>query len=489
MPNRDETGGAANKGAYIGVDTPTEAGYDAFYADPNEFLSNYPFAEPYVLAYETCPSMDVDSGLYLPTSLAIDQFQVAQWYETASKDFPWAMGGSTTIEIDGETKYAFIECFYADQNTGGIYVYNGNYPPVENPSEPVYKGIARKIKKIYVGVNGIARKVKKAYIGVGGVARLIFEDALQPPTGEYLTFSSPKAFTIATNNNTKNWDGTLEYYDGNWVTWDGTTAIPSINSTVGNSVFLRGNSNTVITGGTSGRNWLLDGTDIKCNGNIETLLDHATVEQGGHPTMASYCYSSMFYNCTSLTKAPALPATTLVTSCYSYMFYGCTSLTQAPELPATTLATSCYSAMFKCCTSLTQAPELPATTFKTGCYSSMFYNCTSLTKAPALPATTLVTNCYSYMFYGCTSLTQVPALPATTLAIGCYSNMFYGCSKIKISKTLTEEYTKAYRIPKSGTGTTTTGSLTNMFTRTGGTFKETPTINTTYYLSSTNTIV
>lgn len=164
----------AKQGAYIGVDTPTEAGYDAFYADPNEFLSNYPFAEPYVLAYETCPSMDVDSGYYLPTSLAIDQFQVAQWYETASKDFPWAMGGSTTIEIDGETKYAFVECFYADQNTGGIYVYVGNYPPVENPSEPVYKGIARKIKKIYVGVNGIARKVKKAYIGVGGVARLCF---------------------------------------------------------------------------------------------------------------------------------------------------------------------------------------------------------------------------------------------------------------------------------------------------------------------------
>lgn len=179
MPNRDETGGAANKGAYIGVDTPTEAGYDAFYAEPNEFLSNYPFAEPYVLAYETCPSMDVDSGLYLPTSSAIDQFQVAQWYEAASKDFPWAMGGSTTIEIDGETKHAFTECFYADQNTGGIYVYNGNYPPVENPSEPVYKGIARKVKKIYVGVNGTARKVKKAYIGVGGVARLCFGDGIE----------------------------------------------------------------------------------------------------------------------------------------------------------------------------------------------------------------------------------------------------------------------------------------------------------------------
>ena len=28
------------------------------------------------------------------------------------------------------------------------------------------------------------------------------------------------------------------------------------------------------------------------------------------------------------------------------MFNGCTSLTKAPELPATTLATSCYNEMF-----------------------------------------------------------------------------------------------------------------------------------------------
>jgi hypothetical protein len=47
----------------------------------------------------------------------------------------------------------------------------------------------------------------------------------------------------------------------------------------------------------------------------------------------------MFDGCTSLTTAPALPATTLAANCYSYMFYGCTSLTSAPALPATTLTT------------------------------------------------------------------------------------------------------------------------------------------------------
>lgn len=61
--------------------------------------------------------------------------------------------------------------------------------------------------------------------------------------------------------------------------------------------------------------------------------------------------------------------------------------------------------------------------------------------------------------------------------------MFQGCSKIKLSTTQDATYTTAYRIPVSGTGTTGTSSLTNMFTNTGGTFKGTPTINTTYYMA------
>ena len=60
----------------------------------------------------------------------------------------------------------------------------------------------------------------------------------------------------------------------------------------------------------------------------------------------------MFAGCTSLTAAPALPATTLEDWCYYRMFYGCTSLTNAPELPATTLVNSCYYDMFNGCSSL-----------------------------------------------------------------------------------------------------------------------------------------
>jgi hypothetical protein len=109
---------------------------------------------------------------------------------------------------------------------------------------------------------------------------------------------------------------------------------------------------------------------------------------GYYSKLASYCYSYMFYNCTSLTQAPELPATTLASYCYFYMFYGCTSLTQAPELPATTLASCCYYDMFYGCTSLTQAPELPATTLASYCYSCMFYGCTKLSYVKASFTTT-----------------------------------------------------------------------------------------------------
>jgi hypothetical protein len=62
--------------------------------------------------------------------------------------------------------------------------------------------------------------------------------------------------------------------------------------------------------------------------------------------------------------------------------------------------------------------------------------------------------------------------------------MFYGCTNIKISTTQTGDYQTAYRIPTSGTGTTASNALVNMFYGTGGTFAGTPSINTPYYTSN-----
>jgi hypothetical protein len=308
------------------------------------------------------------------------------------------------------------------------------------------------ISKIYKGTAELTN-VLKIYKG----SELLWEKQTGPTITNYLTFQSDSSFTLNVYDNTKHWDGTLYYSTDttNWSEWDGTTTL----SSVANKLYLAGTGNTKITGDdSSSYRWVLTGSDIECIGNIENLLDWETVALGNHPTMADYCYSAMFYGCTSLTTAPNLPATTLSIECYRYMFYGCTALVSAPALPATTLANYCYSAMF--------------------------YSCTSLTTAPSLPATTLANRCYYNMFYGCTALVSAPALPATTLANYCYSGMFYGCTAFKVSATRTGTYQYAWRIPTSGTATAASYWSTGMLSQTGGTFKSNPNINTTYYLEN-----
>ena len=79
-------------------------------------------------------------------------------------------------------------------------------------------------------------------------------------------------------------------------------------------------------------------------------------------TVMEHVFINLFLNCASLTKAPALPATTLSEDCYSNMFDGCQSLTKAPELPATTLAKFCYWEMFSGCQSLKEVRVSATTT-------------------------------------------------------------------------------------------------------------------------------
>ena len=78
----------------------------------------------------------------------------------------------------------------------------------------------------------------------------------------------------------------------------------------------------------------------------------------------------MFDGCTSLTKAPELPATTLAIACYQYMFKGCSSLITAPELPATTLANSCYTYMFDGCSKLSYIKMLATDISASSCLTN-----------------------------------------------------------------------------------------------------------------------
>lgn len=287
-------------------------------------------------------------------------------------------------------------------------------------------------------------------IGSGTVKFRHYSQTEPTPSGytDCLTFTGETSeFTLKATN--KDWNGTLEWSTDhtNWTTLAGTEAMQS----VGKKLYLRGKGNTNFCS-PQGVRWQLS-AKAGCSGNIQTLLDW---ENPPTNIPTSDCYSNMFYDCTNLTTAPALPATMLAQSCYSYMFCGCTNLTTAPSLPATTLTNYCYL--------------------------GMFYNCANLTTAPELPATTLSDNCYNNMFFNCINLTTAPELPATNLANRCYYYMFKYCAKLKLSTTQTTEYKTPWRIPSSGTISSTPNNWNyDMLADTGGTFKSNPRINTTYY--------
>lgn len=167
-----------------------------------------------------------------------------------------------------------------------------------------------------------------------------------------------------------------------------------------------------------------------CNNLVNSLAVLPATTVGG------YGYSQMFEGCSSLTECPEISATVLNERCCEYMFEGCSSLTEAPSiLPAESLAKYCYSGMFLNCTSLIKAPVLPALQLADYCYGNglengMFANCSSLTVAPELPATELNLGCYSGMFYSCSSLEKAPELPATVIPQRCYMDMFGNCSSL-----------------------------------------------------------
>ena len=125
---------------------------------------------------------------------------------------------------------------------------------------------------------------------------------IAPPLPSYIEFISPNSFTLNTYNRTKNWDGILWYSTdkSSWSIWDGITTLSSAVEEDKNVLYLRGSDNTKITGYDSNCRWILAGSNIQCIGNIENILDYATVRLGEHPIMANYCYANMFSNCTGL---------------------------------------------------------------------------------------------------------------------------------------------------------------------------------------------
>ena len=294
------------------------------------------------------------------------------------------------------------------------------------------------LEKIYLGTSDDV----KVYIGT---VKLYPQE--EPVTTKYLTAIIKSNGTIGFSGNS-----TIEYSLNSGQSWTTLNSSDNISVTNGDKVLFRGTV-TPTTLKSIGRfrataNFDVEGNPLSLtygddfedkslsNRHFANLFNGCSTLQSAEnlilsdTTLSSYCYNGMFANCTALTTAPSLPATSLGARCYEGMFYRCTSLTTAPSLISTTLASACYLNMFSNCTSLTTAPSLPATTLTFGCYRGMFNNCTSLTSTPQLQAESLEEYCYAEMFSGCTSLTTAPELLATTLGNYCYQGMFSNCTSL-----------------------------------------------------------
>ena len=266
----------------------------------------------------------------------------------------------------------------------------------------------------------------------------------------YLTFSAANEQTFTMDFQANNYHEpfmlqTGEYFEysvggGKWVPFNSTVSV-DFGGDLGN-LRLRGTSRCGTASGSNDTPLSIIKFDnnnipVACTGDIRTLVDYKNYANA-KTEQARFC--CLFQDCSLLTSAPDLPATTLTVNCYHSMFKGCERLTEAPDLPAKNLAEYCYASMFEGCTSLTKAPELPAPNLSRYCYYSMFKDCTSLTTAPELPANQLAEYCYGNMFEGCWDLTEAPNLPAIYLESSCYSHMFDGCSSLTKAPELPATY-------------------------------------------------
>lgn len=305
------------------------------------------------------------------------------------------------------------------------------------------------------------------------------------PPLPYLCFTANTA--NSTVKLTKNWSPTSVTLEKStdWKTRSSYTIWTTITlSNIWDKVYWRNTSETDTGFSTSSSNYY----NFSMSGSISASGD-TTYLLNKNWTLTlnwNYCFANLFKDCTALTSAPELPATTITQSCYYDIFAWCSSLLTSPSsLPATKLYTSCYQSMFWNCVSLTTVPTLLATTLANYCCAGMFSWCTSLMTPPSLPATSLANYCYYQMFSWCSSLASLPKLPATLLSTQCYYRMFELCSRIYVSTTQTWIYQTPYRIPTTWTWYEWSDSLLQMFLNTWWTFTWTPSANTTYYTYNT----
>ena len=168
-------------------------------------------------------------------------------------------------------------------------------------------------------------------------------------------------------------------YSTDKVNWTTLTFNPSTPQSViintGEKLYLRndtgvfnyynGNANTYNTNINVSRSNII-------GGNINTLLDYKNPDT---VPLSHSCFFGLFRDNIATTDVSGLKFgnKTLITGCYREMFTNCSKITNAPELPATTLVESCYKNIFYRCENLNSITVYADDISATNCTTDWLY--------------------------------------------------------------------------------------------------------------------
>ena len=175
-------------------------------------------------------------------------------------------------------------------------------------------------------------------------------------------------YMIANTNSVVSFTNTIWYGYGEKQIWTQLTANTNLNIQSGEKIIFKA---ALTPSSSDGIGHFDISGDVTIGGNLTSLIiGQASDTLSGY----DYAFKGLFSGCTDITDASSLTMhDTLSSECYNRMFYGCTSITKAPKLPAGTLVADCYKEMFSGCTSLNHIEALFLTEPSTA-YTSNWVN-------------------------------------------------------------------------------------------------------------------
>lgn len=233
----------------------------------------------------------------------------------------------TGVPLDSETATTFIIALPPMTMTGGFTV-------VVTDTEGKQMQI-KTTKRQTITRSNLLKMPAVNYVG----------ESIDPYLSQPLTITSTGSTSVSIKRYGSSANITLEYRKGtgSWTEY-------TINNTDKSVVNLSNGEYIQFRAGAGGNksfsnsistyyyyiNVIGEGT-VNLSGNIMSLLDRSLRKA----SVPNYAFCRFCYNSNKIVDASnlKLPATTLAESCYDQMFSDCTSLTKAPDLPATNLGT------------------------------------------------------------------------------------------------------------------------------------------------------